>query len=106
MKPYLAPFLIQLQDRLGRKSLKILNIGCGNSLVGEDMWKEGWGDVINIDFSPAVIELMINRHKSNSVTSKYELSYKTMDATDMKEFPTDSFDVGELEQYDTSNIAS
>jgi protein-L-isoaspartate(D-aspartate) O-methyltransferase len=43
--------------RLGPGS-KVLDVGCGNSLVAEDMVKDGFNDVTGVDISPSVIAAM------------------------------------------------
>lgn len=37
------------------RSLRILIIGCGNSSLGFDMWKEGFTNIDNIDYAETVI---------------------------------------------------
>mmetsp|Transcript_21837 Transcript_21837/g.24377 ORF Transcript_21837/g.24377 Transcript_21837/m.24377 type:complete len:429 (+) Transcript_21837:37-1323(+) len=44
-----------------RDSLKILNVGCGNSLMSEEMWADGFKDSVNIDFVGSVITYMQER---------------------------------------------
>lgn len=36
----------------------MLNIGCGKSLFSEDMYDEGYTNILNIDYSEQVIEDM------------------------------------------------
>ena len=48
------------------KSDKILNIGCGNSKLSEDLSEEGYEDITNIDFSTKVITIMEQTYKENS----------------------------------------
>ena len=45
------------------KSDKILNIGCGNSKLSEDLSEEGYEDITNIDFSTKVITIMEQTYK-------------------------------------------
>lgn len=68
--------------------LNILHPGCGNSYIGEDIAKENWGTVINIDFSPTVIALMKNRN----VETEF-LKYEVMDATNLT-YEDATFDLG------------
>ena len=69
------------------KNDKILNIGCGNSRLGEDLSEEGYEDITNIDFSTKVISIMEEKCKE-----KYpKMNFKVMDALNMKEFSTGSF---------------
>ena len=69
------------------KSDKILNLGCGNSRLGEDLSEEGYEDITNIDFSAKVISIMEEKCKSKFP----KMSFKVMDALNMKEFQTGSF---------------
>ncbi|KAH6560868.1 hypothetical protein BASA50_005779 [Batrachochytrium salamandrivorans] len=46
---------------LDNKSGSILHLGCGNSSLGEDMHHAGWTQIVNVDYSPAVIETMARR---------------------------------------------
>jgi SAM-dependent methyltransferase len=40
---------------------KILILGCGNSTLSEELYKDGYHDVVNIDYSKTVIEMMKER---------------------------------------------
>ncbi|KAL7418997.1 hypothetical protein Q5752_006681 [Cryptotrichosporon argae] len=44
------------------KSARILMLGCGNSRLGEVMYDAGWTNIVNLDYSPAVIAQMRARH--------------------------------------------
>ncbi|MBQ1607646.1 MAG: methyltransferase domain-containing protein, partial [Lachnospiraceae bacterium] len=41
----------------------ILNVGCGNSKLSEDLSEEGYEDITNIDFSTKVITIMEQTYK-------------------------------------------
>jgi RAT1-interacting protein len=42
-----------------RCEARVLVLGCGNSMLAEDMWKDGWtGGIMNVDFSQVVIDKM------------------------------------------------
>ncbi len=69
-----------------RPAFKILNVGCGNSLVSEDMHRDGFTDITNIDISSTVIEQMIDR--TNTLPG---LSWQVMDCRNM-EFDDETFD--------------
>ena len=69
------------------KNDKILNLGCGNSRLGEDLSEEGYEDITNIDFSAKVISIMEEKCKAKFP----KMSFKVMDALNMKEFQTGSF---------------
>jgi ubiquinone/menaquinone biosynthesis C-methylase UbiE len=85
LRPYLTQYL--------PSPCRILHLGCGNSLLGEDLWLNNFGDVINIDYSPSVIDTMKKRiEKGKKVAStSFALEYLLMDATKMN-FPSESFD--------------
>lgn len=41
----------------------VLNVGCGNSLLPEDMYDRGYTNIVNIDISQVVVEQMIERNR-------------------------------------------
>ena len=69
------------------KSDKILNIGCGNSKLSEDLSEEGYEDITNTDFSTKVITIMEQTYKEKFPKMKF----KVVDVLDMKEFQTGTF---------------
>ena len=69
------------------KEDKILNLGCGNSRLSEELSEEGYEDITNIDFSPKVIAIMEEKSKSKFP----KMSFLVMDALDMKDFQTGTF---------------
>ena len=69
------------------KNDKILNLGCGNSRLSEELSEEGYEDITNIDFSTKVITIMEEKCKAKFP----KMSFKVMDVLDMKEFQTGSF---------------
>lgn len=70
-----------------RKSDRILMLGCGNSTISEDMYNDGYRNIVNIDFSSVVIENM--RQKCKDLV---EMEWMVMDITSMT-FAASSFDV-------------
>lgn len=40
---------------------RILIVGCGNSLLPIDLWREGFRNVTSVDLSPAAIDKMASR---------------------------------------------
>ncbi|KAL0285172.1 UNVERIFIED_CONTAM: eEF1A lysine and N-terminal methyltransferase [Sesamum angustifolium] len=68
-------------------SSRVLMVGCGNAVISEDMVKDGFEDIMNIDISSVAIEMM--RKKYEDVP---QLKYMQMDVRDMSFFPDDSFD--------------
>lgn len=69
------------------KSDKILNIGCGNSKLSEDLSEEGYEDITNIDFSTKVITIMEQTYKEKFP----KMQFKVVDVLDMKDFQNGSF---------------
>ena len=70
-----------------RKCDRILMLGCGNSTLSEEMYKDGYRNIVNIDFSPVVIENMKRKCKD-----LVEMEWMVMDIMSMT-FSTSSFDV-------------
>lgn len=69
------------------KTDKILNIGCGNSRLSEEMYEDGYENITNIDFSTKVISQMEERLASKCPNMKF----KVMDVLDMKDLPAGEF---------------
>jgi len=70
------------------QSCKVLNIGCGNSSLAEDMLHDGFTEIVSVDFS----EIAINEMKKKTA-GQPGLSFEVMDILDLKEAWTDTFDV-------------
>lgn len=68
-------------------SSPVLVVGCGNAVMSEDMVKDGYEDITNIDISSVAISMM--RKKYEDIP---QLKYMQMDVRDMSSFPDDSFD--------------
>lgn len=79
----LKPLLENLIDR----SHRILNIGCGNAELTEDMYDDGYEDIWNMDISEIVIEQMKERNKHRS-----GMVWEYGDALNMK-YEDEFFDV-------------
>ncbi len=47
-----------------KNNLKILNLGCGNSIICEEMYDEGYLNIYNMDISSVCIETMNERNKN------------------------------------------
>uniref|UniRef100_A0A0D3GUH0 Methyltransferase type 11 domain-containing protein n=1 Tax=Oryza barthii TaxID=65489 RepID=A0A0D3GUH0_9ORYZ len=62
-------------------------IGCGSALMSEDMVDDGYTEIMNIDISSVVIEIMRKKHFNIP-----QLQYMQMDARDMSIFSDESFD--------------
>lgn len=56
---------------------KILNVGCGNSRMSEEMYAEGYTDITNIDISPYVIEDMREKY------AETDMVFDVMDVKNM-----------------------
>ncbi len=63
-------------------------LGCGNSLLSEEMYDDGFNNITNIDISPIVISQMQER----SIQSRPSMNFLTGDVTDMHQLETNSFD--------------
>ncbi|KXJ26006.1 EEF1A lysine methyltransferase 4 [Exaiptasia diaphana] len=77
----------QLLSENINKGDRILMLGCGNSSLSEDMYRDGYINIVNIDFSPVVIENM--RKKCQDMI---DMEWRIMDITKMS-FTSSSFDV-------------
>eukprot|EP01100_Stratorugosa_tubuloviscum_P004464 TRINITY_DN211_c0_g1_i1.p1 TRINITY_DN211_c0_g1~~TRINITY_DN211_c0_g1_i1.p1 ORF type:complete len:562 (+),score=203.77 TRINITY_DN211_c0_g1_i1:55-1740(+) len=73
-----------------KKGIKILNIGCGSSDIGEKLLLNGYAkEMVNTDYSKIVIDKMnANLQKKNFKN----ISYLHVDATDLSIFEDNSFD--------------
>lgn len=68
-------------------SSPVLVVGCGNAVMSEDMVKDGYEDIMNIDISSVAISMMRKKYEDLP-----QLKYLQMDVRDMSTFPDDSFD--------------
>ncbi|OMJ30127.1 Methyltransferase-like protein 13 [Smittium culicis] len=68
-----------------KKDAKILMLGCGNSSLSEDMYNDGYSEIVNIDFSEVVIDQM--KERCSQTTMKWEV----MDVLDLK-YNSNEFD--------------
>jgi len=80
IKPEVEPFLPSQVNSL-------LNIGCGNSRLGEELYRDGYKQIMNIDISQSAVDKMSQKFAGNP-----ELSFMQMDITNMT-FADASFDV-------------
>ncbi|KAG0222933.1 hypothetical protein BGW41_005788 [Actinomortierella wolfii] len=80
----LQPFITrQIPD----KNARILMLGCGNSTLSEDMYDDGYKNIVNIDYSKVVIEKMAAK-----CADRVGMEWLEMDIRDLK-FDNDSFDI-------------
>ncbi|CAK9170526.1 unnamed protein product [Ilex paraguariensis] len=68
-------------------SSRILMVGCGNAVMSEDMVKDGYEEIINIDISSVAIDMMRRKYEHLP-----QLEYMQMDVRDMSFFVDESFD--------------
>ncbi|KAL2329316.1 hypothetical protein Fmac_022743 [Flemingia macrophylla] len=68
-------------------SSRVLMVGCGNAVMSEDMVKDGYEDIMNIDISSVAIDMMQRKYEYIP-----QLKYMQMDVRDMSFFPDESFD--------------
>ena len=78
-----------LDKEVSSKSASILFPGCGNSHLGEQLSKEGYENLLAVDYVPEIIEKMTEIGRNNNS----KVQYRTMDMLDMKELQSESFDV-------------
>ncbi|CAE6466761.1 unnamed protein product [Rhizoctonia solani] len=73
-----------LEVYIPRKNVRILMLGCGNSTLSEDMYQDGYQNIVNIDFSPVVIQHMRSAYP--------HMEWLEMDIRDLK-FEAETFDI-------------
>ena len=76
------------EQRTLRSKMHVLNLGCGNSVLSEDMYDEGYRQITNMDISSVCIEVMKNRNSKR----RPELKWDVMDCRDLK-YPAEHFDL-------------
>ena len=78
-----------LEQFMVSKQIRILILGCGNAQFSEDLYDDGYHNVVNVDISSVVIRLMKERNEER----RPDMEYIVMDITDMSEFESNSFDL-------------
>ncbi|KAG2764060.1 hypothetical protein JG687_00003082 [Phytophthora cactorum] len=82
--------MAELLAKYVRPSDRILMVGCGNSTFSIDMYKAGFHNITNIDFSKVVIERMSAKYSEEMP----EMKWIEADMTKLREvFTPESFDV-------------
>jgi ubiquinone/menaquinone biosynthesis C-methylase UbiE len=76
-----------LMNNLFDKHDKILNVGCGNAQLTEDMYDDGYTCIVNTDISAVVIEQMRERNRQ-----RQGMLWEVDDVLAMK-YDDESFDV-------------
>jgi len=71
-----------------KTALKVLNLGCGNSILCEDMYDEGYQQIWNMDISSVCIQQMGDRNKKQ----RPEMKWEVMDVRELK-YPSEMFDL-------------
>ncbi len=66
-------------NKVAGKEAKILMLGCGNALLSEEMYDDGYKNIDNIDISPVVIEQMKSRN-----AARPEMKFVVMDVRELK----------------------
>jgi len=73
----MRPFILQKFNNL--YDAEILHVGCGNSRFSEFLYKDGFKNITNIDFSSTVIQEMTTKYSSFE-----EMEYTVMDVTNIQ----------------------
>lgn len=79
------PVFRHILEPVLKKTGPVLNVGCGNSLLAEELHENGYTDVTNVDISGTVIKQMAERHAALGQ------KFIQMDMTQMT-FADNSFD--------------
>ncbi|KDR80619.1 hypothetical protein GALMADRAFT_222214 [Galerina marginata CBS 339.88] len=77
-----------IHELIPNKSSRIIMLGCGNSRLSEDMWDDGYRNIVNVDYSGVLIEQMKKRHS----TLRPEMTWHEMDVRNLT-FEDGTFDV-------------
>lgn len=64
------------------KNDRVLMVGCGDSDLAQRMHEKGWKNILNIDFSQAVIEHM--KQQQHHTTQDCELQYVVADVCELQ----------------------
>jgi len=85
----LKSIISELVPEENKKNSLILNLGCGNSLLCEEMFDDGYKNIINIDISETVINYMQNRNKEK----RKKLKFFVMDCRNLISIKNNSIDL-------------
>ncbi len=66
---------------------KVVVLGCGNAEFSEDMYDDGYQNIVNVDISSVVIEQMRLRN-----AARKSMTYEVMDVRNMA-YPDNTFDI-------------
>ena len=78
-----------LHEFMVSPDIKILVLGCGNADFSDDLYDDGYHNIVNVDISPVCIEQMTLRNAE----LRPEMEWHVMDICDMAELATSSFDL-------------
>lgn len=88
LRPSLEPVLEAVRQQAGRDP-KILLVGCGNSLLGPELFDAGFRDVVSTDYAASVIRAMAARCRETYP----DLVWAEADMRSMPQYADGSFDV-------------
>ncbi|KAI0701472.1 S-adenosyl-L-methionine-dependent methyltransferase [Cytidiella melzeri] len=77
-----------IRELIPDKNARILMLGCGNSKLSEDMYDDGYRQIVNVDYSSVLIEKMRRKHEQ----TRPEMQWHEMDVRHMA-LESESFDV-------------
>ncbi|OBZ72113.1 Methyltransferase-like protein 13 [Grifola frondosa] len=83
------------RELLPDKSARILMLGCGNSKLSEEIYDDGYKNIVNIDYSGVLIEKMRQKY----IESHPEMEWHEMDIRELS-FASDTFDVAIDKDHD------
>ncbi|CAJ1335415.1 unnamed protein product [Effrenium voratum] len=87
----LRPLLLSLVRP--SRQLRVLHVGCGTSNVTQGLWRDGFRQILNIDFSQVVVKLMSERWVEKCPDDSEGVQWRHMDLTDLSQLPAASFDL-------------
>lgn len=84
-----ADSLVKLFDNILEPTYKILNVGCGNSILSEKLYNIGYNNnnIYNLDFSKIILEKMYKKYKD------YNMKWIYQDIVEGKNLKTNAFDI-------------
>ncbi|KAI8905853.1 S-adenosyl-L-methionine-dependent methyltransferase [Gorgonomyces haynaldii] len=75
-------------ELMPQKQALILHLGCGNSTLGPDLYKDGWQSIVNVDYAENVIE-----HMKTEYALMTEMRWETCDIFQLdKHYQPETFD--------------
>eukprot|EP00927_Polykrikos_kofoidii_P007939 TRINITY_DN13267_c0_g1_i3.p1 TRINITY_DN13267_c0_g1~~TRINITY_DN13267_c0_g1_i3.p1 ORF type:complete len:262 (+),score=51.62 TRINITY_DN13267_c0_g1_i3:194-979(+) len=85
----LCDIIVRISGKGARCDCQILHVGCGNSPLAEDMYDDGYTDIVNVDTAEVVIQQM----SENNSTDRPLMRWVVGDVTNMSAFPSEGFDI-------------